>query len=376
MPLIFNGVTIPENVANAFTFNGVDITQVFFNNASIWLQNLIPITTTGMFYTGSVYPTYSNRVTRINASGVLIGSETNVGTARHLSAGAGLGTTGVFYGGLSALNKVSTIYNRVTRINASGVLIGSETNVGTARVGLAGAGLGTTGVFYGGTTNPTMYNRVTRINVSGVLIGSETNVGTARYNSAGVGLGTTGVFYAGYTSAAYNRVTRINNSGVLIGAETNVGTARHGLAGAGLGTTGVFYAGAPSYNRVTRINNSGTLIGAETNVGTARYHLAGAGLGTTGVFYGGGGYLTYYNRVTRINNSGTLIGAETNVGTARVYIAGTGIGTTGVFYGGMSAINKVTTIYNRVTRINASGVLIGSETNVGTVRYGLAGAGL
>ena len=136
MPLIFNGVTIPENVANAFTFNGVDITQVFFNNASIWLQNLIPITTTGMFYTGSVYPTYSNRVTRINASGVLIGSETNVGTARHLSAGAGLGTTGVFYGGTT-----SAVSNKVTRINDSGVLIGSETNVGTVRVGLAGAGL-------------------------------------------------------------------------------------------------------------------------------------------------------------------------------------------------------------------------------------------
>ena len=278
MPFYFNSVLIPENVANAFMFNGVDITQVFFNNASVWLQIL----------------------------------------------GA---TTGVFYSGAT-----TAVTNIVTRINNSGTLIGSETNVGTARISAAGAGLGTTGVFYGGVNANTYYNRVTRINNSGTLIGAETNVGTARAYSAGVGLGTTGVFYAGYTSAAYNRVTRINNSGVLIGAETNVGTAR--------------------------------------------YHLAGAGLGTTGVFYGGGGYLTYYNRVTRINNSGTLIGAETNVGTARVYIAGTGIGTTGVFYGGMSAINKVTTIYNRVTRINASGVLIGSETNVGTVRYGLAGAGL
>ena len=135
MPFYFNSVLIPENVANAFRFNGVDITQVFFNNASVWLQNLIPITTTGMFYGGLASTTNYNRVTRINSSGTLIGSETNVGTARYGVAGAGLGTTGVFYAGYNAATK------RVTRINASGALIGSETNVGTARGYLAGAAL-------------------------------------------------------------------------------------------------------------------------------------------------------------------------------------------------------------------------------------------
>jgi fructose-specific component phosphotransferase system IIB-like protein len=323
MPLIFNGVTIPENVANAFTFNGVDITQVFFNNASVWLQNLIQITTTGMFYGGLASTTNYNSVIRINNSGTLIGSETNVGTARAHLAGAGLGTTGVFYAG----NAVSSI---VTRINASGVLIGSETNVGTARNALAGAGLGTTGVFYGGIVYPTYYNRVTRINASGTLIGSETNVGTARSYLAGAGLGTTGVFYGGLTAlnkatTSYNRVTRINASGTLIGSETNVGTVRYGLAGAGLGTTGVFYGGwiSNTYsNSVIRINNSGVLIGSETNVGTARNYLAGAGLGTTGVFYAGNPASSI---VTRINASGVLIGSETNVGTARAYLAGAGL---------------------------------------------------
>ena len=186
MPFYFNSVLIPENVANAFRFNGVDITQVFFNNASVWLQNLIPITTTGMFYGGLASTTNYNRVTRINSSGTLIGSETNVGTARNYLAGVGLGTTGVFYGGTTSLNKVITNYNRVTRINSSGTLIGSETNVGTARYGVAGAGLGTTGVFYAGYNAAT--KRVTRINASGALIGSETNVGTARGYLAGAAL--------------------------------------------------------------------------------------------------------------------------------------------------------------------------------------------
>ena len=126
MPFYFNSVLIPENVANAFRFNGVDITQVFFNNASVWLQILGA--TTGVFYSGAT-TAVTNIVTRINNSGTLIGSETNVGTARFALAGAGLGTTGVFYNGV------------VTRINDSGTLIGSETNVGTARNYLAGAGL-------------------------------------------------------------------------------------------------------------------------------------------------------------------------------------------------------------------------------------------
>ena len=88
MPFYFNSVLIPEDVANAFRFNGVDITQVFFNNASVWLQ--IIGATTGVFYGGFIYPTANNRVTRINNSGTLIGSETNVGTARNYLAGAGL----------------------------------------------------------------------------------------------------------------------------------------------------------------------------------------------------------------------------------------------------------------------------------------------
>lgn len=40
MPFVFNGVTIPENVANAFSFNGTDITDVFFNGVQVWHQSL------------------------------------------------------------------------------------------------------------------------------------------------------------------------------------------------------------------------------------------------------------------------------------------------------------------------------------------------
>jgi len=85
-------------------------------------------------------------------------------------------TVGLFYGGST---------NTVTRINACGALVGSETNVGTARIGLAGAKVGSNGLFYAGLTTT---NLVTRINACGALVGSETNVGTARYALAGAGL--------------------------------------------------------------------------------------------------------------------------------------------------------------------------------------------
>ena len=40
MPLVMNGTTIPENVANAFSFNGVNITQVVYNGVAVWKKSL------------------------------------------------------------------------------------------------------------------------------------------------------------------------------------------------------------------------------------------------------------------------------------------------------------------------------------------------
>lgn len=43
MPLVFNGVTIPENVANALTMNGADIHDVYFNGVNVWHQSLCKV---------------------------------------------------------------------------------------------------------------------------------------------------------------------------------------------------------------------------------------------------------------------------------------------------------------------------------------------
>jgi hypothetical protein len=133
----------------------------------------------------------------------------------------------------------------------------------------------TFGLFYGSSSA-----RVTRINACGALVGSETTgVGTARQSLAGATVGSNGMFYAGGNSSL---VTRINTCGALVGSETNAGTARSQLAGATVGANGMFYGGANAggvnVNLVTRINACGALVGSQTNAGTARNALAGAGL--------------------------------------------------------------------------------------------------
>jgi hypothetical protein len=287
-------------------------------------------------------------------------------------------TVGLFYGGGSLSGSGCTPYvNIVTRINACGALVGSQTNVSTIKTLMAGAKVGANGLFYGGVpTCGCLANAVRRINACGALVGSQTNAGTGRYTFAGASVGANGLFYAGAT--ALNIVTRINACGALVGSQTNVGTARRALAGALVGANGLFYAGrntCADQNLATRINACGALVGSETSVGIARCSLGGALVGSNGLFFAGApGSPT--NTVTRINACGALVGSETNVGTSRQFLSGADVGSNGLFYGGSTGFSCLFPGPNTVTRINTCGALVGSQTNVGTARSNLAGAGL
>ena len=286
---------------------------------------------------------------------------------------------GLYYAGIS----LGANSNVVTRINTCGALFGSETTAGTARECLAGAKVGSNGLFYGGyiitVCAPLDSNLVTRINACGALVGSQTNVGTARYTLSGASVGSNGLFYGGnpIVGCCTNIVTRINACGSLVGSETTAGTARYALDGAGVGSNGVFYGGVVCNictgvsNLVTRINACGALVGSQTNVGTARYYLSGTLVGSNAVFYGGRlASGNYSNTVTRINSCGALVGAQTAIGTSRGLLGSATVGVNGIFYGGTYPNS------NTATRINACGALVGSQTNVGNVRYALAGAGV
>ena len=51
MPIVVNGTTIPENVANVLNVNGTNITSVVCDGNTVWTQNLIVREpATGEFY--------------------------------------------------------------------------------------------------------------------------------------------------------------------------------------------------------------------------------------------------------------------------------------------------------------------------------------
>lgn len=296
-------------------------------------EPIYPGPTVGVYYGGNNNTTIFNTTTRIDSSGALIGSETSVGTSRQTAGGAGLIDNCIYYAG--ATN--TTLRNTVTRINQSGLLVASETSIGLARAYVAGANIENLGIYYGGTFFYANVNTVTRIDPTGIQIGSETTAGTSREGISAAGLDTVGVYYGGNSydfSFFYSKITRINSSGVIVGSETNSSLISTNSSGAAVSNYGIYYAGRTSQNRintVTRIDSNGVQVGSETNVGTARYGLAGASIGDYGCFYGGGYVDEYtyqavvYNKVTRIDSAGALVGSETTLGVGRMYLSGASI---------------------------------------------------
>ena len=67
MAFVFNGVIIPENVANAFYLNGTNITDIFVNGVQVWNQSLFSASWSGNSYVGSATTRNSN--CNINTSG-------------------------------------------------------------------------------------------------------------------------------------------------------------------------------------------------------------------------------------------------------------------------------------------------------------------
>jgi len=268
-------------------------------------------------------------ISRFNACGSLIGNSSVAAISIWTASSGTSSNVGVFYAcgfyGSTA----------VARINGSGALVGSLTNVGTARGGQAGSRAGANLLVWGGYTNTycgcctitTVYPTVTRINGSGALVGSEGSVPDASYvclysSFAAATSTSSNVIFYGYS----NRVTRINACGTRVGSVTNVGCAgitrswnagsQAGADACGVGGVAIFYGGRNAcgilrFNCVTRINSCGTLVGSITNVGTGRYKLTGMPIGSVAFFYGGCGGCGGCRLVTRLNACGALVGSQT-----------------------------------------------------------------
>lgn len=243
----------------------------------------------------------------------------------------------IFYGGdsYSFQSKSFTFYNSTYRVDSNGAQIGSSTNIGTARSLLLGAGLGNLACFYGG-INGSPNNKLTRIDINGSQVGSEDSVGTTNYGSftnkngyVSAGLKTT-YFYWAYatnnnindlTQSFLNKSIRLNSSGALIGSEITINYDFLYGSMTVAGSQGILLGARRNSNvwqQLYFVDDNGTVTGGTTTAaGTQRYLSHGLGSGTddTAIFYAGiitstGTSCAYCDRY---NSNGAMIGSETTI---------------------------------------------------------------
>jgi hypothetical protein len=231
----------------------------------------------------------------------------------------------------------SSSTNVSTRVSELGALLGTNTGVGTARNGLAGAGYGDgLGIFaygYNG-SNLSLKNLVSQI---GIVATDVTGVGTARFSLAAATYGgDKAIFGYGTTSVggnpAVSMTNLVSNAGVVATDTTGVGTARHVLAAAGYGgDKAIFGYGATtaSLSMTNLVSNAGVVATDTTGVGTIRSALAAATYGGDKAIFGyGSNWLTsaMYSITNLVSNVGVVATDTTGVGTAREYLVASSFG--------------------------------------------------
>lgn len=325
----------PEDKLRASILNL--ITQYNSIKSSILLINEY-LSTHGVWYGGNDNNNNFNQTLVLNFRGDQINSLKQIGTARSSPVGGGYGQVGMFYGG-----GVSTgLTNLITKTNAYGGLLATETNSGVlmatqlSSAVIVGTmlvfGIQSNAALYGGNGNDYSAGNLLQIfNFDGTSVSGPTTTAQGRISSGGVafdGLGASSIamFYGGTTSQTgttrnfSNYISRFNPSGALVGAETTLGTPRFEIGGCNLNGNAVYYGGSDAigvYNTVTRLDINGNQIGSDTSVGTARDSAAGASFNNVGVWYGGNPGIPNSPIVTRLDGLGTMIGMEFNASLGR-----------------------------------------------------------
>ena len=267
-------------------------------------------------------------------------SPATLGTATRTGMGIGTvggGTSGLLAGGFqtdylaNTQEFNSTIFSPATGAWASGG------NLGTARLELAGAGLQTAGLAFGGKTSPspgTLTNATEEYDGSAWTAGG--NLGTAKYVLGGTGTQTAGLAFGGAQPPGFTIINATEEyDGSTWSPSGTMGTARYNLRGAGTQTAGLAFGGATYPPTVAKNNTEeydGSTWTAGGNLGTARYTLGGAGTQTAGLAFAGGVNPGNSNATEEYNGSAWTAGGNMNV--ARNSLGGAGIQTAALGFGG------------------------------------------
>ena len=303
-------------------------------------------------------------------------------------------TVGIFYAGSRCASKIRT--TTATRINACGALVGTESTIacGIARNSAGGSSICNVGMYWGGSSGSGVgTNTALRINKCGSRVGSVTTPtsldAASTQDVTGSRAGSVATYASCGGAAVGIRIIRLNACQALLsqGSVSVCGGNRTDIAGSNtpVGNNAMFHGGGDpgccgaycSYSNVVRINPCGTKVGTTPAIGTARWCHAGAVVGVNALFYGGTSVPccnSGLTLVTRINACAALVGSQTNAGSnGRIDIGGALVGVNGLFFGGLQGLFNSAPV-NRVTRINACGALVGTETTAGTGRMSVASA--
>ena len=291
------------------------------------------------------------------------------------------GGIGLFYMGQLTTGAGSTI---VTRINSLQAIVGSETTVGT-RTGynVAGAAVKNIGLFYGGFRDAPEggYSKtdwVIRINAEGVMVGTETAVGHERNYLGSAGLDTLGLFYGNSSSGPEaSTVVRISDEGTLVSVPTSIDVGRVMIKGTGWGSYGLFWGGGDSSDGTNStdsilINENGTKKSQNTTVGKMITLGTSTRVSNTALFFGPGEESLVMNRVA---GTGALLSTMDAIGEERLFPSGATAGDYGLFYGGATSFS-VSSMVSTIARYSENGAMVGVESSVGTARAGHTGASL
>jgi len=260
-------------------------------------------------------------------------------TARANLAGAGIQTAALAFGGATPSLTTAT-----EEYNGSGWTSGGD--LGTARYKLAGAGTQTAGLAIGGGVPPSNTASGLTEEYGGTSWTAGNALGTARKELAGCGTQTAGLAFGGKTTTLTNATEEYDGSSWTAG--NNLGANKYLLAGAGIQTAGLAFGGYSGTTLNATEEYDGSSWTAGNNMGTAQYQLGGAGIQTSALGFGGSvGPRTQQTELY----DGTNWSTGPNLATGRNVLGGAGANNTAALaFGGQVAGPAVTSVTEEFTK--------------------------
>jgi hypothetical protein len=310
-----------------------------------------------------------------SASGTLRGlgiveawsSASPLSTARQQMAGAGIQTAALGFGG-----NAPPYTNKTEEYNGTGWATGG--NLNTARFGAAGFGIQTNAVAaggYSGTDSGPGQNQTEEYN--GTAWTSGNNMGTGRRQLAGAGVETAGLVFGGRVSdpTFSNASEEYDGTNWTAGGTMNTpAPSSTALAGCGTQTAGLRFGGSPSVTANTETYD-GTSWTEVNDMNTGRGELGGNGNQTSALAYGGGPPTT----AKAESWNGTSWTEGPDLATARINIAGAGASNSAAvaFGGGPPASTATEEFTSSTNAITAAAWASGGSLNQGRINVSMGG---